>query len=190
MKIIFTVVLSILSTTIFAQDIFKKNTEKLFAGLHVDSEPEEMITTTNFKFEKILKKKEITGELVTIYRSNYDKNVLIKSKILNAELRIEQKDYEKKLGRHTVLQSIALPNYQAVIQEYNNIYNQFEPYASNIMIESPENEDESEGREIQARLTFKDDDAVKYLTLSYIVPPKKDYHKTQYLSIIYQYRKY
>jgi len=34
---------------------------------------------------------------------------MIKSKIFEAEVWVEQKDYEKKLNRHTVFQRIALP---------------------------------------------------------------------------------
>jgi|GEM_PF-4862625 len=58
------------------------------------------------------------------------------------------------------------------------------------MSESPENESEIKGREIQVTLTIKDDVAVRYLNLSYLVPKKEDQTKLQYLLISYRYRSY
>lgn len=175
--------MSLFGNVIFAQDHFEKDLQKLFVGLNVDRKPEEIISGTNLKFEKFSRKQEVTGEPITIYHSNYDKNVMIKSKILEAEVWVEQRDYEKELGRHTISQKIALPNYESVIVEYNNIYNKFETFASNIMSESPENESESEGKEINTTLTIKDDVALRYFSLSYLIPKKEDQNKVQYLFI-------
>lgn len=182
--------MSLFGNVIFAQDHFEKDLQKLFVGLNVDRKPEEIISGTNLKFEKFSRKQEVTGEPITIYHSNYDKNVMIKSKILEAEVWVEQRDYEKELGRHTISQKIALPNYESVIVEYNNIYNKFETFASNIMSESPENENKSEGKEINTTLTIKDDVAVRYFSLSYLIPKKEDQNKVQYLFISYRYRRY
>ena len=180
--------MSLVGNVIFAQGDTEKDFQKLFVGLNVDRSPEEIILGSNLKFEKITRTQEITGETITIYHSKYDKNVMIKSKILDAEVWIEQQNFEKELGRHTVSQRIAFPNYEALIVEYNNVFNKFEPYASNIMGESPENE--REGKDIQTTLTIKDDVAVRYFNLSYRIPKKEHQAKTQYLLISYRYRRW
>ncbi|MBB4807027.1 hypothetical protein HNP38_002331 [Chryseobacterium defluvii] len=185
----FTLVFTFLSIVLFAQDDVKSDLNSLFLGLNVESKPEKMIIGLPLKFEKFLRKQEQTGEPITIYIADFQKDDRISSKLLNGEVRIEQKNYEVELGRHSVFLRLAFQNYDDLIEEYTRLYTKFEGYASNIMTESPENENDY-GRQISNILTIKDDFSVKKLSFVYLIPNPEEKNKTQYLFVDYSYRRY
>lgn len=190
MRFYYTIIFTFLTLFLFGQNKVNKDLSSLFLGMSLENKPEDVIKSSPLKFEKFTRKEERTGESIVEYQADFQKSDAIITKLIEGTVRIEQKNYQVKLGEHTIYMDLTFKNYNDVLAEYNRIFKKFEVYSSNYVISKPENESEIEGKQIDVRFKIKDEKSVKYLTLLYSVPKKEDRNKQQHLFVIFQFRKY